>query len=1016
MSIDKEVRYRVNIDDADFQAKLSQMRASLDMTMGGMNGAGYGGGMGFSPSTMLGGLGTLQAPGSAMMMGGLADFGTQIKPVTYTPPAIAMQPHFGMVQVQQTMLQAGLGTFGPFGIGAIPMAQRLAANPLNALNPGTYFNTTDVLPPQISYGEYTALSARGFGARVGDAAATGALMTGSTLASLATGGVGTMAGASLFSSGMGKLAGGFLGGALGGMAVSAYADQVVDMMAENRAVQTQLASGSFRFITGGADSDPLTGRGFNRASRQDAANFVQGLELKDVRFGMPEMRQILEAGMQTDMFAGTQNVQDFKDKFKGMVDAVKTITATLHSSLQEGLEVMRGFRDMGVTDPGQMTQLSLGSELRGRMSGRTGMEMMAIGQTGAEIFRGTGIAMNRGFELNQQNAVLVREMLNQGTLTRETIAQAGGENSLAQQMTAGTLASFQTAMGRGAMMANFDPATNGFKTNFLSNMTGKDAMGLIGNAAALANNPLNLFKFQAHQAEMISSLTPTQMMAFGLETDMAMARTMNATMGGNKDTLLDVLQSNMLREGKSQMQVDTTMAFLKSDPQKMEQDQMNAVSSMRNQAAMEDFRNRFGGKQITNFLRETFVRPVQLPLTAFAGDVEQSITNLGVTLMGGNATSATNLLTRSAVDHGEAALKSGRVGGTLVDSRGSLYQRVVGGASGDKLAETIAQFGTQEGNTITFQGGSAQLFGTKDEAEQFAKTHGGGQIIGTKDGKLMVMSSGELRTMTNAMRDLQPSQQARDQVAKEKVDDDMRAQLLDASHKAGKGGLSLDDVRRTMFGNKQLGDLTDVDKARLERELNTDSSFLGKAQKELQGRTGTFMSADLADKSRSQLLDIARVHQASAEITLAGGFFSGRHTRNVLEGVSPDAFSALADLAEGGGSKAEIHARDILKASHVSDKDMDGLLDKVKGLQGEARQKFIDEVRKKDAAVAQANEGANAASGGSSADLSTGANIGNITKDTAQQINNLMEANKKTLELIQRMQREIGMDLTAKGH
>ena len=65
---------------------------------------------------------------------------------------------------------------------------------------------------------------------------------------------------------------------------------------------------------------------------------------------------------------------------------------------------MKNFRDMGVTDPGQINGMLMGSEMRGRMSGRTGMEMMAIGQTGAEMFRGTGISMERNFELNQMNA------------------------------------------------------------------------------------------------------------------------------------------------------------------------------------------------------------------------------------------------------------------------------------------------------------------------------------------------------------------------------------------------------------------------------------------------------------------------------------------------------------------------------------------------------------------------------------------------------------------------------------
>ena len=286
-------------------------------------------------------------------MQGLADFGTQIRPVSYTPPAIAMQPHFGMIQVQQSLSQAGLASLGPFGMAM--------GNPLS---------TRDLLPMQISMAEYAALSGRSFGARLGDATAVGALTTAGTLGSLAGGGLGMAAGSSLFNSTLGRGIGGFMGGAAAGMAVSAYFGEVADMTATNRAVQNQLAAGSFRFMTGGPDADPLTGRGFPRGARAQVADYVQSQELQDVRFGMPEMRNILESGMQMDMFSGTRDVGDFKQKFRSLVDNLKTITATLHTSLQEGMEVMRGFRDAGVTDPGQINRTVMGARGLSRVGKR----------------------------------------------------------------------------------------------------------------------------------------------------------------------------------------------------------------------------------------------------------------------------------------------------------------------------------------------------------------------------------------------------------------------------------------------------------------------------------------------------------------------------------------------------------------------------------------------------------------------------------------------------------------------
>ena len=177
MSFDQSIRYKVSLDDADFQSKLSQLRANIDSTVGG--GAGFGGGMNmmgamFAPS----GFNQMGGGNTSMMMSGLADFGSQVRPITYTPPAIAMQPHFGQIALQQTTGQAFLGAMGPMGLGV-----RAAGNFISG-------NAGDVVPPQISIAEFSQLSARAFGTRFGDALSTGALVTAGTTAGILTGGAG----------------------------------------------------------------------------------------------------------------------------------------------------------------------------------------------------------------------------------------------------------------------------------------------------------------------------------------------------------------------------------------------------------------------------------------------------------------------------------------------------------------------------------------------------------------------------------------------------------------------------------------------------------------------------------------------------------------------------------------------------------------------------------------------------------------------------------------------------------
>jgi hypothetical protein len=665
MPNEQNITYRVNVDDANFQAKLSQMRASLDMTMGGygLGAGGMMGGAGMLPAMGL--MGSMMTNQTGMMMSGLADFGSQIRPVTYTPPAIAMQPHFGMIQLQQSLAQAGLSSFGPVGMVAQGVANFARGFSQGGISGAMSATQQDLIPRQITANEYAQLSSRAFAGRLGDAVAVGALTVGQTAASIAAGSIGYSAGASLASGGLAKFALGSIGGMAAAAPVMALGAEVAEMMTYNRAVQNQLEAGSFRFISGGPDLDPLTGRGFGRRARAEVATSIQDLELRDVRYGMDDMRQILESGMQLDMFSGTQSASEFKTKFKNLVDTMKTITSTLHTSMQEGMEVMRGFRDMGVTDPGQMIRMSMQSEMFGRMSGRTGMEMMALGQTGVEMFRGTGIRMGQGFDLMQQNVVNIRGMLNTGLISRELVAQMGGENAAAQQMTGNALASFQTAMGRGMMMAAFDPRTSSINFDQLSRSAAGGAMSLIQGAAGMAANPMDLIKLQAFQEEAIGKLAPVQMQMFGALQGAAEATTLLQQFGRNKvgteayrEDFEAAFVASRRRQGTSLEAAKMELAMMNMDPDTLKREQQVATAGMMKNAMWEDFRNQYGFKAVGNAIRRTFVQPVQEALTGISTSIGMAVEEATMNIMGGYTTKAVGA-TEEGVKAGAALLEKG---------------------------------------------------------------------------------------------------------------------------------------------------------------------------------------------------------------------------------------------------------------------------------------------------------------------------------------------------------------------
>ena len=148
-----------------------------------------------------------------------------------------------------------------------------------------------------------------------------------------------------------------------------------------------------------------------------------------------------------------------------------------------------------------------GADVLGKMAGKTATEMMALGFQGADAFRGTGVSMSIGFQSSMMNNAAIRAARDAGLLSQEAIAQAGGEEALAQRMTVGSLATMQSQFGRGYNAAfikggQFDPAS--FQKPIMSG--GGDFIQNAMMAAQNINSPKALLEYQAHQAKNLSKM------------------------------------------------------------------------------------------------------------------------------------------------------------------------------------------------------------------------------------------------------------------------------------------------------------------------------------------------------------------------------------------------------------------------------------------------------------------------------------------------------------------------------
>lgn len=465
----------------DDQAAYTNWRASFG-PFGGALAAGAMGGGGYSAP-----YGSQGYPDGGGPQDQLLGAGAMARPITYMPPAFAMPTQGG-----QFVMRGGLRRSFGYAIGWNEPPRNVSPYELQLGASGEF---AERLGSGVAAG-----GIQGAGLAVG----TAAMPVGAAAGSLLGAGLG-----GLVAGPLGALAGAKIGGVVGGFAApiiaSSVSGGVSDLMAQQRELRNYMEATSFRFVGAGSDMvDPRMGRGMSTRARRETAEMITQMDVKDRFLDTEELSRIMRAGSEQGVFTGTQNLNDFKKRFKDLTDSVKEVAKVFNTSLEDAVKVVRDMRSMGM-DPAQTRQMITNAESLGRVAGRTAAEMFAVGQQGAEMYRGTGVSMQVGFQAAQANLTSIRAARDAGVLSQEAIAQAGGEEALAQRMTAGSLGFAQSQYGRGMMMSmtkagHFDAAG-------LQALAG--GQGLVETAMAAArniSNPTALMQFQARQPHIVSDL------------------------------------------------------------------------------------------------------------------------------------------------------------------------------------------------------------------------------------------------------------------------------------------------------------------------------------------------------------------------------------------------------------------------------------------------------------------------------------------------------------------------------
>ena len=407
------------------------------------------------------------------------------------------------------------------------------------------------------------------------------------------------------------------------MALYSTIDSIQESIQDRLVNQGILEAGAFRFVGAGSEMSGRLGSGMRRSSRRELTEFMRQQDIRDPFFGDEDMRQILQESMRSGFFVTASNTEEFKKRFKDIKEGVKTMMKTLNVSLEEGLATMKDLSSMG-TSFAEAPRMAILADMTGRVAGKTGSEMITLGLQGAELLRGTGISMDIGFQSTMMNLAAVRAARDSGWISKQMIAQLGGEEATAQMMTQQGVAYAQSALGRGMMASFYDPKSKGFDVGgFKKTITagGEDITTAATRAAGNIADPANLVRYQARQEEFLTE-AGEQFGGRGLQlsqyaTAMGMAKMVSRTTGANmEDSFLYALKEGM---GMSDPQAKAALAMIRSKDESFGAAQAGASATASRLQSEEAARRSFTyqmSEKFKDWYAQHVSDPIGRPITA----------------------------------------------------------------------------------------------------------------------------------------------------------------------------------------------------------------------------------------------------------------------------------------------------------------------------------------------------------------------------------------------------------------
>lgn len=812
----------------------------------------------------------------------------------------------------------------------------------------------DIPRTTTSY-EYQELAARDLGQRIGNAATMTGLYGGAAMASWHAGTAAVGAGwkygkalgqASSLAARIGTGAAGIAGGVAGvavGLAPLMALDMAVGDVSQNvrdrQDISNFLEASSFRYATGtGSDIDRFMGAGFNRDARNRIGQNMSNISMNDNFYSMQDLKGVLESGTELGLFSGARDAETFNKKFKELTDTLKTVTRTLHTSLEEGMRTIKELKDQGFTPGTNMQQAVMTADTLGISSGRTAAEMLTIGRQGSEMVRGTGIALSTGSTMLQQTTAMVDMMRASGAMTAEMVNQGGGTGAIGQSLMATSLNYMNSNMGRGFMMGMLGPGGQFDPTKFSQLASGDlSGMQIYDMATSSMSDPRNYIRSVANRNENARQMTSQfgQMGAmFGMMGgQITMAKEIAAASGVDVET---AMRFNMVQQGISEPQIEASIGMLKNSDEfkKTQQAAMDVEAEKARAAIVQKVREE--PFAITRAYRGAvdsvggFFNNITSGISEGVQRATRAVSREADRVLFGVETVEFNQVTAESA---EALADSGAIGKALdrfVQSRGRTGDEVfskeeqAGFIKSQAFMDLESKFG---GATV-----SETAMNARDMESYSKAVVGKGWANLSKEERMFVKEQADRTGMTKISEEIDSTQLKKSQEARQRgittlksaserrdeaKDEVTRARISTINEMAGNRG----DVRAALVELSETGKGKDIvdEFIKIKGEIDAkgmstpeDNARLLKAQQRLfgelnrQGASGRMAVKELSGKMSG--MDLSR---ASQKLTAAAGKLTEAETDVQAMGAVQGAFDYLDSVK--GDKLTDKEERQLLK-------------------------------------------------------------------------------------------------------